>query len=353
MLLQSAHFSLQDMSLLVRHISAMLQAGSSFSDALESSSSFLQSSSQRALVQRMAHEIEGGEAPHTVFKKTGAFDTFLITALEFAQQAEAMDTVLANVAEQYDQEREVRSELQSALVYPAIVFTLTLFVFGLVIFFVVPQIQPVFQALPFELPLATRILFATTTVLQSYWWVLLLFFALIVFIVSIFHRAKWFSSVLDTFLLRIPFVSDILLYAEMERFSRQWALLAEHGKSPVDAVEILLPTIGNSVVRDAFTQFSGVLKDGGSIEEALKGISDRHFPVMVQQALKTGIKSEEVAKSLLALNAYLRHIVKYKIKTLITVFEPTLLVIVSLLVGLLALSIISPLYEVTSSVGGL
>ena len=234
------------------------------------------------------------------------------------------------------------------MIYPIIVVAMMVLVMGVMMFFVVPRLTSLYSQSDIELPLPTQILIGTSDFLLNFWWLLLLIGA------GIFiGMKKWIATPsgkekFDRLLLKIPVVGKIITETSLTNFTRTFGLLTSAGIPLLEALTISGDVVGNSIFKDAIhTALKGVER-GLSFSAQLESMSV--FPRLIPQMYKVGEETGKVDKVSFKLAEYYETESDHMLKNITVIIEPVILLLLGFAVGFLVLSIILPIYKLTTSV---
>lgn len=272
-----------------------------------------------------------------------------MNAVRAGESSGTLEDNLSHVAKQLQKDKELMSKVKGAMLYPVVVLTAT-FVLGMVLSFVVlPQITPLFTGLKIELPFTTRVLIAFATFVEAHG--IALFSGIVAFIAlaAWFVKQKFSHPLTHWFFIHTPIIKEIVRSANLARFSRTLGTLLKSGLHIDEAVEITKNTLGNFYYRRALANVSNRIGKGSSLADNLN-VYPKLFPVMTSRMVSVGEESGKLDDTLLYISHFYEIEVDNSTKTLSTAIEPLLLLFIGLAVGFLALSIITPIYNITGSV---
>jgi type IV pilus assembly protein PilC len=216
----------------------------------------------------------------------------------------------------------------------------------LIVYFLMPRILPVFESLKIDLPPLTKIFIFISTFLLKYGIYIILFFIFSLILLFLLLRNEKFKYYFHFFLLRIPFISDILKKFEMAEISRSLGILLESGIHIVDALRLLGRNINNRVYRKVILKCSDLVAEGHSLSESLDKYSLIFFYNFIKM-IDIGEKTGNLINNLFYLSENYEFEIDSTLERMVNMLEPLILVIISIIVGFVALSIILPIYELS------
>lgn len=349
MRLTTANVSFVDKVMFTKHLSIMIQAGVPLTDALEALIE-TGSSALRTVLKTVAIQVRSGSSLSEALANTKQFDGFFINLVAIGEKSGTLEATLKYLSLHLQKEYEVRKKIAGAVAYPSLVLVLALFfAFGMSMF-VLPRFISFFDAFQIELPLTTRILVAVATFMRD--WGIVFFSTLFgslfgLYLAVTFTTAK---KVWHWILPRIPVFGKIVLYGQLENFSRNMATMIKSGVPVLEALEITAATLSNSVLSGYVKKVSQKVEAGSSIADAL--VEEWHMPssALLIRMVAVGEKSGNLEETLAYLSEFYEEELDAVAKNLTTLLEPVLLLTVGAIVGFVALAIISPIYELTGSI---
>lgn len=334
---------------LSRQMAAFLRAGLPILDAVHS----IGAESENSSVRRMMNDIEDGLRTGERFsdcldKHPKAFPDFYRGIVRSAELTGELDVVLAQLALYLERDLEARRKIKSATIYPAVIAAMSVVTVGVLALYVLPKFKDFFESLDAELPLATRMLLGVTDFLGSYWWALLAGAAGIAFIYWIVMRFESGIYARDSFLLRIPVVGETIQYALVERFCRVLASMVGAGVNLPEALRVSTESLKNKVFIRRLSEVGDAMLEGQGIATPLA--RTRLFPGTATQMLRVGEETGSLDAQLQVTAEYYEVELNYKINKLTALFEPAIIIFMGLIVGFVAVALVSAMYGIFNQV---
>lgn len=336
----------------IRHLSLTTKAGLPVFEGLKIIKRQTTSKTLLRIIDQLLIAINNGKfLADSLEQYKHIFNDFSISIIRVGETSGALSANLAYLAEEMEKSKELKSKIRSALIYPIIVTMATLAIVVFLVFFVFPKIIPVFASLNVELPTATKILIAFSNFIAKNLTELSIGFALFVivarFLVNRVQKVRFF---LHRLLLFIPLASKISIGYNMANFARVLAILLKSGVAIVEAVIITSKTFENLVYRRELQKAAEEIRKGEQLSFYLVK-KPKIFPPLLSGMIEIGENTGNLEENLTYLADYYAKEVDLKTKNLATTLEPLLLLFMGLVVGFVAISIITPIYKITSSVG--
>lgn len=341
--------SLQDQMLLAKRLAIMLKAGLPILDSLRMIKAQASSKASALVIGDLEQGVQRGQFLHAALEKyRKSFGDFAVNIIKVGEISGTLHENLGYLAEELKKKRELRRKVISALVYPLFIVVATLGITVLLTVYVFPKILPILTTFNTKLPLSTRaLIFISSTFIHWGWLIALILLGLIIgFIFAM--RKPAFGLFIDRLLLKLPVLGRLLQAYHMANFCRTLGILLKSDVRIVEAVGITASTTTNLVYRISLLKLTAVITKGGRVSGYLES-QGKIYPPMVSQMINVGETTGRLSDSL----AYLAEIYENEVdeltKNLSTSIEPLLMIFMGLLVGFIAISIITPIYSFTQN----
>ncbi len=343
------HVSTADLVLFSRQLATFIRVGVPITDAIKLLQGASNSGAFRAALEDISQDLEAGEAFSTaIAHHPTAFNTLYVDMVRAAEYSGTLDRVLVQVASYLQRQDTALKKLRSALVYPAVVLLLAVGVCTVLVAFVLPNFVSIFHEFRATLPLPTRILlsvgqFAQVWRFQIVAVVFLGIAGLVVFANSPPGRLLW-----DYGAVRLPVIGPILTYSIIERFTRTLSTMLRAGIPISQTFEVAIASAGNIRFRRGLEAVKErmLTGDGFSVPLADTGL----FAPMMIRMIRVGEETGTLDSSLEQIADFLSEEMDYKVRNMIALMEPTLVIAVGGAVGFVAVSVILPMYGLLSQV---
>lgn len=327
-------------------LSVLLRAGLPIDRALKVLIDMSMQPAMKALLEDLLKTVKGGKGLSQAMQAhEAAFGHFYINMVRSGEASGNLAEVLARLADYLTRMKAVRSSVVSALVYPAILAVVAVLSIFVMLGFVVPNFEALFEDMGDGLPSLTRMVIAAGEFIQSWGWLLAILAGLGVWLLRRWFGTPEGSRWRDQRLLAIPLLGDMLFKYETGRFARTMGTLLGNGVSLLQSISIAIDTVGNQTVRQAFTGLAPMVKQGGRISKALAEAGV--FSPMVIQMVRVGEESGNLDSMMLELAVVYDDEVQAGIKRGLTLLEPLLIlgmgvviafIIVAILMGILSVN---------------
>lgn len=333
---------------LTGNLAIMLKSGVSISEALQIIGDDSQNPHFRQIINDVRFGIENGRSLSqglSSFKKD--FNPVFISLIKSGETSGRLEETLLQLNLQLKKEFALVSKVKSAMAYPTILVGGLFFVVILLMVFVLPRLVAIFESSNLKLPVTTKIIFAISQFLSYKPYLTIAVFLILVVVLIFLAKQKIMRNALNWILLHLPVSSNLLKQIELVRFARTLGNLLKSGVAIGPALEITADGLSlSSYERNTKKAKEAVLK-GVSLANAFRG--NEGFPNMLISVMKVGEKTGELDTLLLNIADFYEEQADNTLKSLSSLIEPILLIIVGLGIGGIALSIILPVYQLIGS----
>ena len=277
-----------------------------------------------------------------------AFPNFYVGILESAELTGNLDTVLDQLADYIERDVEARSTLTSALIYPAVVFCMSIGVVIVLATFVMPRFVVFFKSLHAKLPLPTRMLLSASNAFSTYWYAILaVLIAIVVGFVAMRRSAKG-RAMLDSIILKLPVLGLLVQAAVLERVCRVLSSMLKAGVDLPQAMAVTAEASNNAVYRNGLGHIREQMMEGQGLAGPLAetGI----FPGAAKQMFRVGEETGTLDVQLETAAAYYHRELEVRVKHFTSLFEPAVIIFMGVVVGFVAVALISAMYGIYSQV---
>jgi type IV pilus assembly protein PilC len=334
---------------LSRQLAAFIHAGLPVLDAVHT----IGQESDNSSIRRMMNDIEDGLRSGERFsdcldRHSKVFPEFYRGIVRSAELTGELDSVLKRLALYLERDLEARRKVKSATIYPTAVALMALVTIIVLASYVLPKFRQFFNNLHAELPLPTRMLLAVTDFLSTWWWALALIVVLVVLVIIAVLRTDQGRYAKDKLLLAVPALGIAIQYALVERFCRVLGSMVTAGVQLPDALRVATASLRNRVYMRALDSVNEAMLEGQGIAGPLAKTG--LFPGTAAQMLRVGEETGSLDTQLEVTAQYYETELDYKIKRLTSLFEPIIIVVMGLLVGFVAVALVSAMYGIYNQV---
>lgn len=345
------HIKSVEIVFFTKHLATMLKAGIPINEALET----LQKQTRHAYFQKVLSEIiddltNGSALADALKKHPSVFDQFYVSMVEVGEEAGSLEENLLFLADQLTKDLALKKKIQGAMLYPGLVFFATIAMSGFISFFVLPSLVDFFNNLNVALPLPTRILLGFATIMKNYGALIAIGVVGLVALTKIFVSLPGIKPIWHRMQLRLPLIGRLIAYGQLARFGRNLGILLRSGVPISRSLGVTTQTLSNVTYQNELQRVLNKLESGKNIGDALEKVHADIFPPLVSKMITVGEKTGNLDETLMYLATFYEEEIDAQAKNFSTVLEPILLLGIGLMVGFVALAIISPIYELTGSI---
>ena len=303
-----------------------------------------------AFIEEVKKQVEEGKSLYVALSTQGVYELpdFFLQSINVSGQSGKMGEVLSTMGDFFSSQGEVKKQATNAMIYPAFIFLVAIGMTAFLITFVVPKITQIFSDTGQKLPAITKFVLGMSDFFTHYWLhILLLLIAFVALFQFAYGKMYGFRKKIDSLLLKIPIIGNIIQNYELGRFSYILSLMLDSGVSYAQAVQLASTTFNNSALRDLFDRAAAKVVEGNKLSVALfrtKGVKPkRNF----MQSLALGEESSSVASILKSIARLYNEENKDKIKVLLSLMEPFMMLFIGGIVGTIVLAMLLPIFSMS------
>ena len=328
-----------------RQLAAFIRAGIPILEAIDTFAAETGNKTfKEALIDIGASLRQGETFSAAVAAHEKTFPSFYVDMLRAAELTGRLDSVLDQLSRYIERDLEAKRKIRAAMTYPALIGAMSVVTVGILSVFVLPRFKTFFEGFNAKLPLPTRMVLTAGGFVGNWWWALLLCGAFFVTMVVGGLQTASGRIWLDKTLLKLPVVSDVVRYAVVERFCRILASMVKAGVPLPDAMIVVAESTRNKVYERAIVTVREAMLQGEGIAGPIT--RTKLFPSAVTQMVRVGENTGTLDVQLETAAAFYEQELDYKIKKLTTLFEPAMIIFMGLVVGFVAIALVSAMYGI-------
>lgn len=342
--------SLTDKTLLTKHMTVMLRSGLTITESVDIAADQATGNMKKVLTDIRNGISSGKSFSAGLAKYPRVFSPLYVNIVDVGEKSGTLVESLEQLSVQLEKQNELRSKIFQALLYPVIVLFAVVLVGGGISVFVLPRLTSLFAVFQGEIPLATQVLLVIVDLLADYGFFFFpaLFVIFILFLIAI--RIEAVKPIWHALLVRIPIVAPITKNVNLAQFSRNLGTLLKSGLPITQSLNIVANATANRAYQKKIRKVLKGIEQGKSMNAVMSKM-DTLFPKITTRMINIGEKSGKLDEVLLYLAEFYENEVDKSSKTLQTTLEPILLIVIGLVVGFVMIAIITPIYELTSTIG--
>lgn len=332
-----------------RQLSSFSQAGISAARALAILAKTTDHKKMQLILEELVQDIEGGATlSESVSRHPHVFPNYYATILGAAERSGDLGEALQTLNIYLERDLRSRRAVRSAMIYPAVLLTLTLIAITVMSMVVLPRFQVFFASLNVRLPLTTRLLLNATHLFTKWWWAIGSFtiLSIIIFVFALRNRKS--RLILDRIVLSVPVFGGLARLVALERFCRVLATLVKSKVPLPDALELSGKATGNMVFQQAIDATRVRVLNGEGLAEPLSEY--KIFPIAAIQILRIGEESGQLQSQLQQAASFYSDELDHRMKNFTALLEPITLLLIGGGVGFVAVALVSAMYGIYNGV---
>lgn len=331
---------------ITRQLATMIGAGLVLSEAIDILEEQEKNIRLKKALEEISDGIKGGQTlAQALGKHPDVFPPVYINLVKSGESSGTLDKVLLKMADNLEKEREFRAKIKGALIYPIVVICMMVAVMVLMMTFVVPRLVGLYSEATIDLPLPTRILIGMSNLFTKFWWLMIIITSVAYYTLRRWGKTPRGREMLDKLYLKLPIIGKLISMVTLTNFCRTFGLLISSGLPLLDAINIVSDITGNSVFKKALREAYLGVERGLTFSSLLPAPL---FPTLIGQMVKVGEETGKVDEIFFKLAQYFESESDHLVKNLTVAIEPIILIILGIAVGFLVISIILPIYTLTT-----
>ncbi len=340
---------LKDILNFTNQLAVMIRAGINIRSALGGIAEQIQNKKFRGMIEQIKADVEAGETlSNALGKHPKAFQPLYVNMVRASELSGNLGQMLSRISEYLEQQMETRSMVRGALIYPAIIGTMAIITTVFLLTFVLPRFMKIFEGKHDLLPTPTKMLLAISSAMCNYWYILI---TALVALGWGFHAAIQTPAgrlLFDKFKLRMPIFKRMFRALYISRGLHTMGELVNAGVPMLNTLKITSEISGNLIYENMWRQVYTEVKQGEKIATPLRRLGQ--LPPSVVQMVSAGEESGNLGEVLRDVSKFYANELRNTIKTVTAMIEPLMIVIMGVLVGFIAMSIILPIFGMSQLV---
>jgi type IV pilus assembly protein PilC len=332
-----------------RQLSVFMKAGIPIMESLEVIQEETTEKTLRKILAQMIDDLRAGDTfAAAAASHPAAFPNFYIGMLESAELTGNLDAVLNQLADYIDRDIEARGKLTSAMIYPGVVLAMSAVTVLVLATFVLPKFEVFFKGLHAKLPLPTRMMLGASAFVGKWWWALaIIVIATVVGFVAM-RRSQSGRARLDGLILRLPVLGSLVQAAVLERICRVLSSMLRAGVDLPQAMQVTAEASNNAVYHRGIAKIREEMMEGQGLADpiARTGL----FPGAAKQMFRVGEETGTLDLQLETAAAYYNRELDVKVKHFTSLFEPAVIIMMGLVVGFVAVALVTAMYGIYNQV---
>ena len=340
----------RDIVIFTRQFATMINSGLPLVQSLDILGEQTENQALAKVLGEVLYDVESG---HTLADALGrhpkVFTELFVNMVAAGEAGGILDTILLRLATFLEKNDALVRKIKGAMIYPAVIFSVAGMAIVILLIFVIPTFQTMFESAGIPLPLPTRIVIGMSQFLQSFWWAVLIGIIGSVVAIRQIYTTDGGRLFIDRLMLALPILGDLQRKAAVARFTRTLGTLVSSGVSILEGLEITAKTAGNRVIHDAVMSSRASIAGGETIAGPLK--ESGVFPPMVVQMINVGEQTGGLDTMLTKIADFYDDEVDAAVEALLAAMEPIMIVVLGVVVGGMIVAMYLPIFDMINAVG--
>ncbi len=341
----------KDKVLFSRQLSTLLNAGLPLVQSLRSVAGQTTNKPLKVVVNLVITDVEAGLAFSKALEKhPNVFNRVYVSLVAASEASGTLDTGLERLAGQQEKDADIVAKVRGAMIYPLIVLAVMIVVMGFMVIKVLPQVEGIYEGIKgAELPLVTRMLLGVSHFATEYWWILVILLGLAAFFGSRWMKTLGGRTVVDKLKMRTWPIGALFMKMYMARFARTGTTLVASGVPLIQVLEITSEAVDNVHISASLRRAIEKVKGGKALSESIS--NDPNFLELVPNMLRIGEQSGAIEVMLNKVAEYYEKEVDNEVKTISTIIEPVMMIIMGIMAIIIVAAILLPIYGLVNQSG--
>lgn len=334
----------KDKVLFSRQLSTLINAGLPLVQSLRSVSNQTTSKPLKVVLAKVIGDVEAGSTLSAAFAKhPQVFNQVYVSLIAAGEASGTLDKALERLAIQQEKDADLISKIRGAMVYPLIVLLVMGAVLGFMLVKVLPQVQTLYEDLPgANLPLITTVLLAISNFVIHQWYIVVIILVFMAFFTTRWARTLGGKRVIDKWKMRAWPIGPLFMKVYMARFARTGTTLVASGVPLLQVLQITSDAINNIHIQESISKAADKVKGGKALSDSITG--DPNFLVLVPNMIRIGEQSGSLEQMLAKTAEYYEKEVDDEVKSISTIIEPVLMVVLGVVAFIIVAAVLLPIY---------
>jgi len=301
------------------------------------------------VIAQVLLDIQAGQTlADSLRKHPKVFTDLYVNMVAAGEAGGILDVILMRLAVFLEKNDALARKIKGAMVYPCVMLIVVILCTTILLWKVVPVFAGMFTGAGLSLPLPTRVVLALSNFLQHYMWLVVLSVVAVVVGIRQYYKTNGGRLQLDTLMLKLPVMGNLLRKSAVSRFTRTLGTLVSSGVSILEGLQITARTAGNRVVHDAVMKSRASIAGGATISEPLK--ESGVFPPMVVQMINVGEQTGGLDEMLSKIADFYDDEVDAAVSALTSILEPIMIVVMGVVIGGIVVAMYLPMFDMINAV---
>ncbi|MDK0860926.1 type II secretion system F family protein [Clostridium perfringens] len=341
---------LKDIAVFCRQFYVMLDSGLSIGKALNILIEQCEKPKLREALIGVNGELKRGETlASSMRKRKDVFPNLLTSMIDAGERSGNLDIILKRMAEYYEKETKIRGKIKSAMIYPIVLGVVAIIAITFILTFVMPTFVQMFEENNVDLPMSTKMVLGTSKMLGKYGIIIFLILVTAIILLGKYLKSEEGQYKLSSINLKIPVIKKLTQKIIVSRFTRTMGIVSSSGMSLVTSIEIVASVVGNKIAEKELLKVKEKVLKGEGLGDSIMNI--KIFPPMLASMVKIGEEAGSLDSILDKTADFYDDELEREIKTATALIEPSMIVLMGIIIGFLLISILTPMFTMYNSIG--
>ncbi len=338
-----------DIAVILRDLAVMAETGVPFVEALDAVIATARTPQIETGLRHLKEEIVGGKGLSAGMRSAnGVFPNIVCEMVKVAEEGGRLDRALASAASYVERSADLRKKVMNAMLYPIVLSVIALSTLVVMITFVLPRFAAIFKTMKTEVPGITKFLLGLGDNIKSHPFQVIGGIVAVIVLAKVAWSTPKIYHAISKFLLRVPVLGELIRRLALSRAFQSISTLLNSNVNLMQAMEHGANVAGNPVIRDAIMRARSSVEHGVSLSDALS--ETKAFPPTLVQMVMVGERTGRLSLLMSSTSVHMEEDVDGRLKALISIVEPVMIVVMGGIVGLITMSVIIPMYSVVENI---
>lgn len=334
----------RDILTFTQELRSLIESGLPVDRALRVLSEHSAKPLMREIISTIYKDIEQGLSLSQAIAKHREFSPIYINMVKAGEMSGGVENSLKRLEDFLEIGISTKEEIKSALIYPALLTGVGIIALVVIVFYVIPRFQKMFEELGSVMPFTTQMVFSISSFLSTYWWVIVGGLIILYAGVKTYVNSPKGRYSIDELKLKFPFLKDIFMRMSIARFSRTLGSLLQAGVPLLDAIRLSRDVIGNRIISEKLRPLEEGVRKGRGVAVPIRE-SDA-FPAIISQMITVGEEAGRLEETFLTIAERYEKESTQHIKRLISLFEPLMIIIMGTMVAFIVISMLLAIFSI-------
>lgn len=340
---------LKDIAVFCRQFYVMLDSGLSIGKALNILIEQGEKPKLREALIGVNGDLKRGETlASSMRKRKDVFPNLLTSMIDAGERSGNLDIILKRMAEYYEKETKIRGKIKSAMIYPIVLGVVAIISITFILTFVMPTFVQMFEENNVDLPMSTKMVLGTSKMLGKYGIIIFLILVTAIILLGKYLKSEEGQYKLSSINLKIPVIKKLNQKIIVSRFTRTMGIVSSSGMSLVTSIEIVASVVGNKIAEKELLKVKEKVLKGEGLGDSIMNI--KIFPPMLASMVKIGEEAGSLDSILDKTADFYDDELEREIKTATALIEPSMIVLMGIIIGFLLISILTPMFKMYNSI---